>query len=61
MRDVMAREKKSIVITKDDTILRKRLRSLIHTYPNFDVIAEAGDSHNLPIRFRSISKLFRQT
>ncbi len=41
----MAKEKQRIVITEDYTISREGLRSLIYTYPDFDVIAEAGDSH----------------
>ena len=41
----MAKETYRIVIAEDYTILRERLRSLIYTYPDFDVIAEAGDGH----------------
>jgi len=41
----MAKEKHRIVIAEDYTILREGLRSLIYTYPDFDVIAEAGDAH----------------
>jgi DNA-binding NarL/FixJ family response regulator len=39
----MAKEKHRIVIAEDYTILREGLRALI--YPDFNVIAEAGDGH----------------
>jgi two-component system, NarL family, response regulator NreC len=41
----MAREKQSVVIAEDYTILREGLRALISSNPDFDVVAEARDGH----------------
>jgi two-component system response regulator NreC len=41
----MTRDKQSVVIAEDYTILREGLRALISSNPNFDVVAEAGDGH----------------
>jgi two-component system, NarL family, response regulator NreC len=50
----MTREKQRIVIAEDYTILREGLRAMIASYPDFDVVGEAGDGHEA---VQSVEKL----
>jgi hypothetical protein len=42
----MAREKQSVVIAEDDTMLREELRALTSSHPNLDGAAEAETKGN---------------
>ena len=50
----MTKEKQRIVIAEDYTILREGLRALIASYPDFEVVGEAGDGHEA---VQSVEKL----
>jgi two-component system, NarL family, response regulator NreC len=50
----MTREKQRIVIAEDYTILREGLRAMIASYPDFEVVGEAGDGHEA---VQSVEKL----